>query len=41
MVEHRQSLNLKMEGMIICCLVRAIAQHRGEIIEEYGTAVEQ
>jgi hypothetical protein len=39
MVEHRQSLILKTEGMIICCLVRAIAQHRGEIIEEYGTVI--
>jgi photosystem II stability/assembly factor-like uncharacterized protein len=41
MVERRQSLNLKTEGMIIRCMIRAIAQHRGEIIEEYGTVLEQ
>jgi hypothetical protein len=41
MVEHRQSLNLKTEGMIICFLVRSIAQHRMKITEEYGTVVEQ
>jgi len=41
MVQHSRSLNLKTEGLIICCLVRAIAQHGGEITEEYGTVVEQ
>jgi len=41
MVEYRQSLNLKTEGMIICCLARTIAQYEGEIIKEYGTVMEQ
>jgi hypothetical protein len=40
-VEHRLSLNLKTEGMIICFLLRSIAQHRREVTEEYGRVVEQ